>query len=200
VTGLRRAIVLIVAVALGAGAAAALAAADHTPAAHRTATHVVCRRVRFAWHSRVVCHRAKTSVPTRAPSSGGPAPQPAPTAGSPLVAPPSQTTSTDPIPVTTTPAAALPSRVAIDEYEYSIVAGHPVVAAGSVQLSVSNIGQDDHDLVIAKDGVIVAQTPILHPGDPATTITVQLGPGTYTLYCSLYNHAQMGMTATLVAA
>ncbi len=93
---------------------------------------------------------------------------------------------------------ALPDRVAVEEYEYSVVAGHQLVAAGALELNVSNIGQDDHDLTISRDGVVVAQTPVLHPGDPATTISPRLAPGTYRLYCSLYDHDRLGMHATLV--
>jgi len=214
VTGSPRAVALIAALLLGGGSAVALAAGDpaspavsrashpashasHTLAAERRAK---CHRVRSARLHRMVCrsarHRAK--VPAHA-SSGPPTASPPPKVVVPVATSPAQTIPSGQTPTTTTPAPALPSRVSIDEYEYAIAAGHPVVAAGSVQLNVSDIGQDDHDLVIARDGVIVAKIPVLHPGAPATTITVYLAPGTYTLYCALYNHAQMGMTTTLVA-
>lgn len=136
--------------------------------------------------------------------TGSPAGRPGAPPAVVVVPPVSSTTATQtspdtPPPSTTTTPTPLPSRVAVDLYEYAVVVGHPVVAAGRVELSVSDIGQDDHDLVIAQHGVVIAQTQVLHPAAPASTVVVSLAPGTYTLYCALYDHAQMGMTTTLVA-
>ncbi len=216
-TGLPRAVALIAALVLGGGSAVALAAGERPssavsragePASHASRTvsrtkPAKCQRVRSARLHRIVCRSARRRPKVGAhalprPATARPVAPPA-KALAPVATAPAQTTSTSPVPTTTTPAPGLPSRVSIDEYEYGIAAGHPVVAAGSVQLNVSDIGQDDHDLVIARNGATVAEIAILHPGAPATTITVDLAPGTYTLYCSLYDHAQMGMTTTLVA-
>jgi hypothetical protein len=186
---LRRRAAAILALVLGVGCALAIVGAG-PPARAAPRTHVVCHRVRHGRHHRVTCAAAKRHRP-----KARPAPQPGKTTTTTTATPP----VTAPPPVATTPSPPLlPSRVAVDEYEYSVVAGHQLVAAGRVELNVSNIGQDDHNLTISRDGAPIAQTPVLHPGDPATTISPQLAPGTYRLYCSLYDHDQLGMHATLV--
>ncbi|MEA2298950.1 MAG: hypothetical protein QOF77_1886 [Solirubrobacteraceae bacterium] len=169
---------------------------DATGAADGATRHrrVVCHHLGHGGHRHKVCttrrHPPKTHEPTITPSSPSP----------PTTTPAITTTSAPPPPPPTTPttSAAPPRRTAVEEYEYSVVSGHPIVAAGSVELNISNIGQDDHNLTISQNGVAVAQTPILHPGDPTTTLTAELAPGTYRLYCSLADHDHLGMHATLV--
>jgi plastocyanin len=69
-----------------------------------------------------------------------------------------------------------------------------------VQFNVYNFGQDAHTFaVIDASGqeLAFAQLPADQP-DTAVPVSVNLPPGTYTLECTLQNHAMLGMRATLV--
>lgn len=202
---IRRAAVGLVAVCLGLVAAVATAAA---PAAHHTtATYhhkVTCVPGRHHRGSRrPVCqtkhHHATTAKPKPKPQVAKPAPKPTPAAiPTPLVGPAPVVGTPAPTPAPApAPPATLPSRLGVDEQEYSVYPTHNPVAAGSVGFDVSNFGQDDHDLTIARDGVVLARTGVVNPGD-RQAVTVDLAPGTYELYCSLYDHRRLGMDATLV--
>jgi uncharacterized cupredoxin-like copper-binding protein len=84
----------------------------------------------------------------------------------------------------------------VDEGEYYVSPTHRTVAAGSVDFYPVDLGMDAHDMTI-RDGAgnVVGSVPI-SPGQ-TEHIQVTLAPGTYTLFCSLYNHEQLGMHATL---
>ena len=178
----RRVLIGLAALALGAGAAQAVNAAGATA---RQLLFISCH-----WHHRrricrLVAH-AHSSTTTATTTSA----QTSPPGG-----PPTQTTPTGPAP--------LPSRLEVDEQEWSVVPTHDPVAAGTVQFNVANYGQDQHDLaVVAPDGQIVAQTGLIDPQGTAT-LTASLAPGTYTLECTLFGHHEhysLGMHATLVVA
>ncbi|MDQ6775212.1 MAG: plastocyanin/azurin family copper-binding protein [Actinomycetota bacterium] len=56
---------------------------------------------------------------------------------------------------------------------------------------------DQHDLAIVdSNGQTVAQTAVLDSGS-SVTLSVTLAPGTYTLECTLLDHASIGMRTTL---
>lgn len=68
---------------------------------------------------------------------------------------------------------------------------------GEYSFVVHNDGQIQHDLVVEGPGVTgTAHTPLLAPGASAT-LTVKLGAGSYTLYCSVAGHRQAGMSTKL---
>src|SRR5204863_296200 len=57
-------------------------------------------------------------------------------------------------------------------------------------------GADPHNLVVDRQGTVALSFPTLAPGgDQRQTLTLKRG--TYTLYCSLLNHKDLGMQATL---
>jgi uncharacterized cupredoxin-like copper-binding protein len=69
-----------------------------------------------------------------------------------------------------------------------------------VKINVYNRGMDDHDLTLV-DGNGVTQQVLVHPGDSATMV-VALKPGSYRLFCSLFegtpqSHDALGMHATV---
>jgi hypothetical protein len=104
---------------------------------------------------------------------------------------------------TTTTPPPLPSRLAVDEYEvpsYRLHPSHNPVAAGTVEFNVYNFGMDPHTFAIhdAQGHQIggVADVPANQP-NTAVVVTANVAPGTYTLLCTLSNHAQLGMQATL---
>jgi uncharacterized cupredoxin-like copper-binding protein len=98
------------------------------------------------------------------------------------------------------PTPVLPSTLAVDEAEYTIRPSQIVLAAGQVTMNVYNRGMDDHDLTLV-DGNGVTQQVGVKPGTSATLI-VPLKPGTYRLFCSLFegtpeSHDALGMHATI---
>jgi uncharacterized cupredoxin-like copper-binding protein len=73
---------------------------------------------------------------------------------------------------------------------------HRTVAAGPVDFYPVDLGMDSHDMTIRDGGGNVVGTVPIDPGQTAH-IKVNLTPGTYTLFCSLYDHELRGMHASL---
>ena len=100
---------------------------------------------------------------------------------------------------TATTEATTPSgggeTVAISETEYEIAPPDPTVKAGSVTFEVTNDGSTIHDLEIEGDGV-EEKTATIQPGD-SDSLTVDLQPGSYKLYCTIDGHEDLGMTGEL---
>ena len=100
------------------------------------------------------------------------------------------------------PPLPLPSSLAVDEGEFSVVPSKRVVAAGDVTMRVYNRGMDDHDLSLV-DATGTGRTVYLEPGDSGT-VTASLTPGLWKLSCSLFagtpsSHEDLGMVAYLRA-
>ena len=71
------------------------------------------------------------------------------------------------------------------------------VAGPTVTIAVTNDGPTPHNLTLRnEDGEVLMGTPDLSAGD-SDTISGQLEPGTYTLFCALAGHESLGMSATL---
>jgi plastocyanin len=93
--------------------------------------------------------------------------------------------------------AAAGHRVPVVETEFKIALPAQKVAPGKVTLVVKNAGHIGHDLVVSGPGVsAAAKTPLIAAGS-AATLTVTLGAGSYTVYCSVPGHRAAGMVATL---
>jgi Copper binding proteins, plastocyanin/azurin family len=67
---------------------------------------------------------------------------------------------------------------------------------GRYTFDVHNAGKIPHDLVVTGGDVSREGTKTIPAGGDAK-LTVALGPGSYTLYCSVPGHRQLGMQATL---
>lgn len=71
--------------------------------------------------------------------------------------------------------------------------------AGEVIVELNNQGEDDHNLKLQREGS--AEPPLAVPlAAPAkrTNARLTLSPGAYYLYCSLDQHDENGMHATLI--
>jgi uncharacterized cupredoxin-like copper-binding protein len=85
----------------------------------------------------------------------------------------------------------------VTEIEYRLILSRGVVKAGPVNLEAIDAGMDPHDLRLRHSG----SGPEL--GAPELTSgkrwdgVVDLKPGSYHLWCSLPEHARLGMHATL---
>jgi uncharacterized cupredoxin-like copper-binding protein len=82
--------------------------------------------------------------------------------------------------------------------EFSLTLSRQAVGAGVVAIELSNHGEDPHDLRVerADSGFNFTLTK---PGE-RTTRKLDLGPGTWKLYCTLDGHAALGMSATFTVA
>jgi len=82
--------------------------------------------------------------------------------------------------------------------EYSFTLSRTTVPAGKVVFEFVNNGQDEHNLnVLPSEGPPAGSFPNA-PSKTVSDQTMVLRAGTYTLFCSLPEHEQKGMKATLV--
>jgi uncharacterized cupredoxin-like copper-binding protein len=105
-------------------------------------------------------------------------------------------TSTTQTATTSTTQAA--QNVVAKETEFKIALPKIAVHAGRVTFDVQNDGKIPHDLVVEGNG-IDEKTPLLDAGE-SKTLSVDLKPGTYDLYCSVPGHKQAGMDLKLTVA
>ncbi|MCW3013972.1 MAG: hypothetical protein JWO02_1064 [Solirubrobacterales bacterium] len=187
-------VALVAAVAGGTlgGAVGAGALTSRRPCAKHGARS--CSTQARAW-------RAGPAHPAGLPGRPGlSGPKPAVTGPQPTTTTGPQTTPTTPpaAPPTTTPAPQVYHRSGAALTEYALKLSRPTLGAGAVELNAINYGMDDHDLTVAKGGQILGQTPVVAPGSESA-LTLDLAPGTYKVYCSLYDgaHDAAGMHATL---
>jgi hypothetical protein len=92
-----------------------------------------------------------------------------------------------------------PSAVGIGLREYSISVYRGSVPAGRVAFNSKNFGEDSHNIqVLGPKGFHSAVSPAVAPFGGRDRFTVTLKrPGTYTLICTLSDHAALGMKAKL---
>jgi plastocyanin len=211
VAGLLCALGVLAAPALVAGAAGAHTHAhtrEHHASAPRASTcHRNSRRRRHHHRRcRIALHTAKrstgasgaggastgigASAPTTPPASGT---VPGVGASSPSGEPASTSTEA---PTVETPAA--PARVQVIAKEYSFTLSRAEVPAGKVIVEFVNGGEDPHNLHLEEptESVEAGAFPTSSPGFHGD-LTLNLRPGTYTLFCSLPGHEAKGMKATL---
>lgn len=98
----------------------------------------------------------------------------------------------------TTTQAAPATKVDVSETEFKITFATTPTKAGSYEFNVKNDGKVPHDFVVSGNGVN-AKTPLLNPGE-SKTLSVDLKPGTYDVYCSVPGHKQAGMDVKLTVS
>ncbi len=94
-------------------------------------------------------------------------------------------------------SAALPSHLQVTQLEYRLVLSRGAIRAGTLNLEELDGGADPHDLRLRREGggsTIYGR--LLNPGRRWDAV-VHLAPGTYRLWCSLPEHAKLGMHAVL---
>jgi hypothetical protein len=94
--------------------------------------------------------------------------------------------------------AAVPSRLLVTGREYSLSLSRPKVKAGQAIVQLYDYGEDPHNLVLQRVGSNRQfTTGVVEPGDTGE-VRLKLRKGSrYQLWCSLADHAQRGMTASL---
>ena len=118
------------------------------------------------------------------------------TATAPPSSPTTETGAAEPPAATSTDGPAEAQTVTATEGEMYIELSQEEFTAGSTTFEVTNEGAATHDFVVERDGEDVAATDTIAPGG-STTLTVDLEPGEYVIYCSVANHRALGMEVTV---
>ena len=94
-------------------------------------------------------------------------------------------------------AAAPLSRVQVVALEFHYRLSRVRIPAGPVRIELANFGQDEHDLTLQRvGGTRMYRLPKALPGQ-RQVLNLRLKPGLYRLWCSLADHASLGMHAQL---
>jgi plastocyanin len=220
--GAWRSILLVGALCAVCGASVAIAfAAPSRAARHKTPTgRRVCHRTKrhhcqathsknSPRHKRQSSARAKSLTPSgEGPGAGqlqgagesgvAKAPTPESSAGS-GSAEPGTPEKAFPVKSPTTPAPTHVEVTAEDSEGFRFVLSRSSVPAGKTIIEFVNHGQDEHNLnaVEPTEGSVAGSLPNT-ASNAHLSLTVDLHPGSYTLFCSLPDHEAKGMKATLV--
>jgi plastocyanin len=86
-----------------------------------------------------------------------------------------------------------------DTNGYHFILSRTSVPAGQVVIEFVNHGQDEHNLhaIEPTEGSEAGSIPNT-AANAHTSLTLDLRPGSYTLFCSLPGHEAKGMKATLI--
>jgi len=163
--------------------------------------HRVCTKVRAKPRQRHTTTSTTTSTSTTSSASST-------TTTSTETASSTQTTASVSTTTTSTGTATLAHGTEVDELAtgrpspfYAMHANEPTLAAGTVHFNVYNYDQDPHTFAIADTNgnqlSATIQVPAGHTDTPVT-VTANLPPGTYVLFCTLPQHAADGMQTTIV--
>ena len=94
-------------------------------------------------------------------------------------------------------AAAYPTRVQAVADEFTLTLSRTSVPYKRVKIELANFGEDPHDLKLRRiGGTRTYVIPETLPGEQ-TTRTFRLRPGRYRVWCSVADHHELGMRATL---
>jgi uncharacterized cupredoxin-like copper-binding protein len=116
-----------------------------------------------------------------------------------------QTETADALPMATPEAgtAASEAMVAGDQVPVSLIEfaiDMPTnLPAGEVTFQIANDGEFTHSFEIENEAMEEELEPALEPGQSGT-LTVNLEPGTYTVYCPVGNHREQGMEIQVTVA
>jgi plastocyanin len=101
-------------------------------------------------------------------------------------------------PPVTPPAPKPLARMKVVAREFSLTLSRQAVPAGTVAVELDNHGDDPHDLRVESAAGALAgfNFPLTKPGTFSTR-RLELGPGTWKLYCTLEGHEALGMSATV---
>jgi len=90
-----------------------------------------------------------------------------------------------------------PARLGVSATEFHLVLSRPSVKAGVVEIELQNSGEDPHDLRVRRvGGTHTFSIPMTDPGK-RRSVSIRMKRGRYRLWCSLADHASLGMQAFL---
>ena len=89
------------------------------------------------------------------------------------------------------------STLRVTAKEYSFNPGKVVVrGAGPLTIKLSNDGSLAHDLHLRRGGEDIGGTPVFKPGETRSA-RLNLEHGNYEMFCTVGDHAELGMTGEL---
>jgi plastocyanin len=152
------------------------------------------RRCTAAKHKTSAGHGISTSTPTTGPATTTPTGSGTPSA------PGETTTPAGEAPASPGESPVSPpvvTHIQVTSVEYHYTLSKTTVPAGKVAFDFVNDGQDEHNLnVLSGEGSLTGSFPnTVSKG--VRDQTIEMRPGTYTLFCSLPEHEAKGMKATL---
>ncbi|HSS79968.1 MAG TPA: hypothetical protein VLK24_02115 [Gaiellaceae bacterium] len=90
-----------------------------------------------------------------------------------------------------------PAQLGVSEHEFHLTLSRPSVKAGVLEIELQNDGEDPHDLRVRRvGGSHTFSIPLTQPGK-RRTVALRVRPGRYRLWCSVADHASLGMQAFL---
>jgi hypothetical protein len=92
-----------------------------------------------------------------------------------------------------------PARLQVTADEFRLALSRTSVRTGPVVIELYNLGEDDHDLALRRQGhgAVTRRIRVVAPGG-VRELVARLSPGRFDLWCSLSGHRARGMHATLV--
>ena len=100
----------------------------------------------------------------------------------------------------TSASAADAEALTVTVSDFMIEPSDLAVEGTTVTIDVVNDGPTPHNLSVRDaDGEVLMATADLSTGE-TETITADLAPGEYTIFCSLAGHESLGMSGTLTVA
>lgn len=90
-----------------------------------------------------------------------------------------------------------PARLGVSTSEFHVVLSRPSVKAGVVEIELQNTGEDPHDLRVRRVGGTHTFSVPLTDAGKRRSVAIRMRPGRYRLWCSVANHAALGMQAYL---
>ena len=97
---------------------------------------------------------------------------------------------------TTPPTSA--KTITISETDFKLDPSPVTIAsAGTYTFEAINNGGTDHALTVEGNGLAETRTDSIAPGQSAS-ITVDLKPGTYRMYCPIAGHQKLGMVGNVL--
>jgi hypothetical protein len=105
------------------------------------------------------------------------------------------------VPVAAPAASPPPARVQVSAKEFSLTLSRLKIVSGPAIVELANFGQDPHDLKLRREakGAPTLRIRDVMPGKQAS-LRAKLAPGRFRLWCSIADHRERGMRATLVVA
>lgn len=89
------------------------------------------------------------------------------------------------------------SFVQVTAREYSLSLSRTRIKPGPATFELVNFGEDDHDLAVSRKGSSRSvKTDVARPGERAR-VSLRVRRGTYVLWCTISDHRERGMRATL---
>jgi plastocyanin len=122
---------------------------------------------------------------------------PAPASIPPVSSPPTEPPAANPAPEPEPEANAV--SVTAGEGPYSYVLSRSTVRTGKLTVQLINAGADPHNMDIQREGEAGLEGEVIEMPMTASktqsTKTVELQPGHYRMWCTLFHHAEEGMEA-----